>query len=78
MQWPVGGVVQLLLLRSAQNDEAKVFFKETVWFLISPDSLLRLTKILLSQIPDYNVAIAEEMLFYETNLWLRPAPQTVP
>ena len=49
-----------------------------MWFLISRDSLLRLTKILLSQIPDYNVAIAEEILYYETNLWLWPAPQTVP
>ena len=49
-----------------------------MWFLISRDSLLRLTKMLLSQMPDYNVAIAEEILYYETNLWLWPVPQTVP
>ena len=48
-----------------------------MWFLISRDSLLRLTKILLYQIPDYNVAIEEEILYYETNLWLWSAPQTV-
>ena len=31
---------------------------------------VKVNKILLSQISDYNVAIAEEILYYKTNLWL--------
>ena len=69
MQWPVGGVVQLLSCdfvvhkMTRQKYSCGFSSEETV-------NLVRLTKILLSQIPDYNVAIAEEIFYYEIYLWL--------